>query len=119
MKMLSTEQIIKELSTGEGLSAGADDDEDAYYKEAKKDFSPEMFLEWDFSLEDSPIKIVEQFGGEGLGDDLYIVVKYEDQFFKANGSYSSWMGSDWSFVEWFEVFPQQVTRTVYGEAPTA
>ena len=113
MKMLNTEQIIKALSTGEGLSAGADE-ENSYYKEAKEDFNPEMFLEWDFSLEDSPIKIVEQFGGEGLGDVVYIVAKYKDQFFRAQGYYSSWGGSDWSYANWVEVFPQQVTSTVYS-----
>jgi len=58
---------------------------------------------------------VEQFGGEGMGDDWYSVkyFKGHDVYIKVSGSYTSYSGTD--FYEGFgvEVRPQEKTITVY------
>lgn len=78
---------------------------------------------WDSWWRDEPIVFtvkgqeisaerVSSFGGEGQGDDLWIVIKIGDQFFKKSGYYNSWDGGAYD-GELFEVEPVQVTRTEY------
>ena len=38
---------------------------------------------------------VEQYGGEGQGDEYYVVFKIEDRLFKKDAWYSSYDGTDW------------------------
>ncbi len=58
-----------------------------------------------------------EYGRGALGDhDSYDVVyhfKDHDVYLEANGSYSSWDGTDWSDASFYEVRPQQKTVTVY------
>jgi hypothetical protein len=56
--------------------------------------------------------LVERFGGEGKGDDLWSVFQIGDQFFKKSGYYSSWNGSSWEY-DFVEVTPVPVTKTEY------
>lgn len=60
-------------------------------------------------------EIVEDFGGEGKGDTVRIVVHFKegDLYVKAEGYYASYDGSDWSSSEWEEVRPKEKTITVY------
>lgn len=58
--------------------------------------------------------LVEDFGGQGEGDRRHVVFSVGDQFFKVEGSYSSWDGDYWDDVEPFEVFPEEVTVTQYS-----
>lgn len=64
--------------------------------------------EWGFT-------VVEDFGGEGLGDTVRVVVHFpeDDLYFKSEGSYASYDGSDWSDADWEEVRPKEKTITVY------
>lgn len=46
------------------------------------------------------VKVIEDFGGEGQGETRYIVIEVTDsagatQFFRKDGYYSSYDGSDW------------------------
>lgn len=66
------------------------------------------------ALASGPAYLVEDFGGEGQGDQRYVIFSIGDQFFKVEGSYSSWDGDYWEDVEPFEVFPQEVTVTQYS-----
>lgn len=57
---------------------------------------------------------IEDFGGEGMGDSVYVIFKIGDQFFKKDGYYSSWNGTDWDEGEpLHEVAPAQEMVTVY------
>lgn len=40
------------------------------------------------------LKYEDSFGGEGQGDDYWVVVKLEDRYFRVNGWYSSWEGGE-------------------------
>ena len=38
---------------------------------------------------------VQDFGGEGLGNELWVVFKIGDRHFRKQGSYDSWEGGEW------------------------
>lgn len=54
-------------------------------------------------------KLVESFGGEGKGEDCWFIFSIGEQFFRINGYYSSWDGTDWTEGSLEEVFPREVT----------
>ena len=68
---------------------------------------------------DGTVKLTESFGGEGMGDDYWIVVSFEPyngapaQYFRYNGWYSSYDGVCWDDATGFEVRPQPVARVEY------
>ena len=73
----------------------------------------------DFTYKGSPLtkkypnsELVEDFGGEGLGDHAHVVIRVDDKLFKIDGYYSSYDGTDWD-TEWYEVKPAEKTITVY------
>lgn len=61
------------------------------------------------------IKMVEQYGGEGQGDDYHTIYCFEDHdvYVYFDGWYASHVGSEYN--EMFEVFPEQKTITVYNQ----
>ena len=64
------------------------------------------------------VTVVEDFGGEGQGDQRYIVFRLTDEngdeyFFKADGYYASYDGSSWDGTELYQVTPREKTITVY------
>lgn len=60
------------------------------------------------------IEAVDTFGGEGQGDDIWVVVRVGDQLFKKSGYYASHYGTDWD-GDVTEVKPVQKTITVYED----
>jgi hypothetical protein len=56
-----------------------------------------------------PVTKVDGFGGEGKGEDIWVVVQVGDQLFRKNGYYASHYGTDWdgSFDE-VRSFTQEV-----------
>jgi hypothetical protein len=59
-------------------------------------------------------EMVEEFGGEGQGDDYYAVYHFidHDVYIKFQGWYASHRGSE--YEEMYEVRPEQVTKTEYN-----
>jgi hypothetical protein len=55
---------------------------------------------------------VANYGGEGQGDDIWVVVKIGDQLFRKDGYYASHYGSDWDGY-CREVKAKEETVTVY------
>lgn len=81
-------------------------------KLAELGITPEIMGSQDQDYEDSKIvealgKIeeVEYFGGEGMGDSVYIVNHFVDHdiYIRVDGYYSSYEGSDWDSSEFREV----------------
>lgn len=75
-------------------------------------------LEW-YELKDLGAKVkiagigvaecVDEYGGEGQGDDYWTVFKIQDRYFRKNGWYDSYNGSEWDgALE--EVFPKEVKK---------
>jgi hypothetical protein len=84
-----------------------------------EDFVPAEDLDWSDivdELEDGDIngfslKSVERVGGEGQGDHVHWVFTITDSegnitFWKKNGYYSSYDGSDWSYGDLRQVTPK-------------
>lgn len=53
--------------------------------------------------EPAPIEYVADFGGQGQGDDLWLVIKVGDQLFRKEGYYASDYGSNWGDGDFSEV----------------
>lgn len=58
---------------------------------------------------DGPISLVESYGGEGMGDERWLVLKVGDRHFRKNGWYASHYGSSWE-GDFEEVEARPVTR---------
>lgn len=63
------------------------------------------------------ITSVRSWGGEGQGDSIGAVIKFESgdilQYFEMEGYYNSWEGSDFSYSVILEVVPREVVVTKY------
>ena len=58
------------------------------------------------------LKPVEAYGGEGEGDDYWVVFQCGDQYFRKDGWYASYDGG-YLDGELYEVKPKQVTVTEF------
>ena len=118
MEKLNYQQIaalIEEMATGEidisedrwmhedvPMSLNQIDDSDDGYERLK-----EIYTQF------GTIEISDDFGGEGQGDDYWLVYHFVDHdvYIKFEGWYASSVGSE--FNEKYEVSPEQVTVTQY------
>lgn len=55
------------------------------------------------------VEFEDSFGGEGQGDDYWVVVKLDDRYFRVDGYYSSWDGGELD-GELEEVVPKEVKK---------
>lgn len=67
----------------------------------------------DVVLPSGQVEQVAQHGGEGEGDEYWVVFSVGDQLFRVEGYYSSWNGTDWENVEVEEVEAYEVSVTQY------
>lgn len=58
------------------------------------------------------VEKIDDFGGEGQGDSIWVVIKVGDQLFRKDGYYLSHYGTDWD-GEVTEVKPVERTVTFY------
>jgi hypothetical protein len=58
-----------------------------------------------------PVSLVEQFGGEGQGDEWWVIIKVGERLFRINGWYASYNGRESTDIE--EVKPVEYTATRY------
>lgn len=107
--MITAKQLTEELFTW-------------FYQETNKETSyiSEVVGDLADALDRGPVplpsgdlELVEQFGGEGEGDDYWFVFKVEGQFFKVEGFHSSWEGVNWEGSEIKEVEAREVTVIQY------
>lgn len=55
---------------------------------------------------------VDSYGGEGQGDERWVVIRFGDRYFRKDGYYASYDGTTWD-GDFREVKPTQKTITVY------
>lgn len=60
-------------------------------------------------------EIVDEYGGEGKGEEHYYVLYFKDHdvYLKCDGFYTSYEGADYDDSEWQHVVPKQITQTIY------
>jgi len=72
------------------------------------------YLEYDV---DHPLfKILDCFGGEGMGETYWIVFKWKDSIYKLSTTYYSYDGVQWDDADLYEVKPISVMKTEYVHA---
>lgn len=66
------------------------------------------------TLDGVEITVVERWGGEGEGDDIGFIFRWNEEYVRIRGYYSSWEGVNWDdFPSITEVEPKEVTVTQY------
>lgn len=73
---------------------------------------------WGSGTEELPsgtAKTLDEFGGEGQGDQRWVVFSVGDTIYKVEGYYTSWEGDNWDNAEPYEVEPVEVSVTQYRE----
>lgn len=69
------------------------------------------------TLPSGPAYIVEDHGGgEGDGEERFVVFQVGDQFFQVDGYYASWDGTTWEDTTPYEVKAKEVTVIQYVRA---
>lgn len=84
--------------------------------------------DWDYEITEAElegighVKVIDNVGGEGEGDHRHLVFQLtptdgneEVQYFKLDGYYSSYAGTEWDDSDLYEVRPKQKTITVYEQ----
>jgi hypothetical protein len=70
-----------------------------------------------FETELGTVTIVGHLSDPNDRDNVHVVVKLDNDngttYYRADGYYSSWEGSDWGDAEFYEVKPVEVTNTEY------
>lgn len=67
-------------------------------------------------LPSGPAYLVENYGGEGMGETRYIIFSVGEQFFRVDGYYASWDGTTWEDPTPVEVIAKPVTVIKYERA---
>lgn len=112
-------EIFKEYAVSTGYYA---EEELEYY-----DFGSGLFGAYEeagepFETTFGPVTVVEDIGGgEGDGETRFVVFQLDNtdgytQFFRADGYYASWDGSNWDDSDLYEVVPQPVQKVEYVRA---
>lgn len=57
--------------------------------------------------------MVDCFGGENLGNKLWLTFSLAGQFFRMDGTYDSYGGNNWMGSYLDEVYPKTSTRIIY------
>lgn len=57
--------------------------------------------------------LAQDVGGEDEGSHRHAVIEVNGQYFRADGSYTSWDGDDWDYATLYEVEPVNVTVIEY------
>lgn len=88
-----------------------------YFESAWSEFL-EALKEWESDppevpLPSGPAKFLKKFGGEGKGEEYWVIFKVGDELFKVDGYYASWDGISWDDAEIYKVAPVEVTIIEY------
>lgn len=67
----------------------------------------------DMILPSGNVYLIEDFGGEGQGEQRWVVFSVGDQFFEVSGYYASWDGTTWEDQSLIEVEPKEVVKIEY------
>ena len=110
------EKFLDEFDTEVFGFAGEMDDTAITLSQAINDGTDDEYNENYFDGGDARVSLVDNYGGEGQGDEFWYVLKFTEGarqvFVRLNGSYSSYAGRDYD--DWEFVKPVQVTRTEWA-----
>lgn len=64
-------------------------------------------------LKSGPANMVDCFGGENQGSELWLTFSLANQFFRMDGKYDSYGGNEWLDLHLYEVFPKECKAITY------
>jgi len=104
---------VLEILNDKTIPSRYGDDYNSYWELIYK-----LDLDKSIEYEGLNITLVEEDGGcEGGGEHMskVIEVKYDDklEYYKIDGSYSSWDDSDWNEEGWYRVYPHEKVIVEY------
>ena len=112
--MAKSTQIQQEIV--DWYKAEADSDEEVYFDEAWPEFNEMIWGSGTVDLPSGEAKTLDSYGGEGKGDEYWVVFQVGEKIYRVDGYYSSWEGVNWESAEPYEVKPVEVTVIEYKEA---
>lgn len=108
---LTAKEVAEKISDYEDSSQFEDEGWGNFYETVKAGHWGDEKQE--FEVPGLPtIRYIDSYGGEGQGDDYWVVFKCGEQYFRVDGWYASYDGGELD-GELYEVFPRQVTSTFY------
>lgn len=110
-QLTSSEQDALEKEIALQYNMHEDTDDDCYFDLEDLDMRS-LYSEIIFEGE-CGVKVLEQHGGEGMGEDYYCVFEFQGQTYKAQTWYASNHGVEWSDMNVYKVEAKQVLTTVY------
>lgn len=108
--MATAKEIKEEIISWDFLDCGSI----RSFRTAWKSFRAE--IQWGLStiqLPSGPASFVKHFGGEGKGEEYWVLFQVGDELFKVDGHYDSWDGVDWDDAKLYKVAPVEVTVIEY------
>lgn len=112
--MVTTDQVKQEIIDWYSAKYGSDEDREyESFERAWEEFREYLYGNG-IDLPSGRAKLVADFGGEGQGEELWVVFSLGDQLFRVDGYYASWDGSNWDGAEPYEVEPVPVVVTQYN-----
>lgn len=114
--MLTPDEFEKLLvHVVEGREATLDEDDEKYFDDNADVESIWGELKYDWGsevkkLNDAGITLAASYGGEGQGDEYWVVAKYNGQYFRKSGWYASYSGAELD-GDCEEVVPREVAVT--------
>lgn len=67
----------------------------------------------DIILPSGHVYLVDKYGGEGKGEEYWVVLSVGEQLFRVDGFYASWDGVTWEDPHLHEVEPVEVIKIEY------
>jgi hypothetical protein len=89
------------------------DEKVEYFDEVWPEFYEEIWGSGSVTLASGDTKTLEDFGGEGQGDQRWVVFAVGDKIYRVDGYYASWDGTTWEDPTPYEVKPVEVTVVKY------
>lgn len=87
--------------------------EEVYFSSIWPCFNEEIYGSGTVDLPSGTAKTLEAYGGEGKGEEYWVVFQVGDKTYRVDGYYSSWEGTNWDDAEPYEVKPVEVTVIKY------
>lgn len=107
--MTAAQKISEELIKWHRQETGEDT---SYFEDTLSDLEDILGSDT-ITIPSGEVELIEQVGGEGHGDDYWLVIKVGSELFKVEGFHSSWEGVNWGEAELKEVVAREVTTVQY------
>lgn len=113
--MATAKQISQEIIDWSNSNSSGQNS--TFFEEAWRDFKDSL-EGWgsktpEIQLPSGIATFFKRHGGEGMGEEYWVIFKVGEELFEVDGYYSSWDGVSWDGAELYKVAPVEVTIIEY------